>query len=227
MKILTWNCNMNFKSDFLALHSSDVDVLLIQECEKVPRDHFEGFDFHWVGQNDQKGLGVLTRGASKFPQEIYRSDFIYFMPVLYQDYFILGAWAFNGRAQKFGVKSSGYFLDVLEHYREHIRASKKVIIAGDFNNGPQWDTPGHRNNFMGIDEALSNLGLFSAYHLSKSEEFGKESLPTHFHQRNVNKPFHIDYIYSNLKPIKPVEVGLFEDWSMFSDLVPVTAEFKD
>jgi endonuclease/exonuclease/phosphatase family metal-dependent hydrolase len=180
-----------------------------------------------VGQNDKKGLGVLTRGSSEFPQEIYRSNFIYFIPVIYKGIFTLGAWAFNGRAQRFGAESSGYFLDALDHYGEQIRSSEKVIIAGDFNNGPQWDTPGHRNNFVGIDDALNKLGLFSAYHVSKSEDFGEESYPTYFHQRNLDKPFHIDYIYSNLKPIKSVEVGSFSDWSTFSDHVPVTAEFQD
>jgi len=216
---------MNFKSDFSALQTSDTDVLLVQECEKTPRDYYEGFDFHWVGQNEKKGLGVLTKGPSKFPQEIYRSDFVYFIPVMFKDYFILGAWAFNGRAQKFGAESSGYFLDVLDHYSERIRSSEKVVIAGDFNNGPQWDTPGHRNNFTGIDTALNELGLYSAYHLSTSEEFGKEASPTYFHQRNPEKPFHIDYVYSNLKSIKSVEAGSFSDWSKLSDHVPLTVEF--
>ena len=225
MKVLTWNCNMNFKSDFSALQTSDIDVLVVQECEKAPRDYFEGFDFHWVGQNDNKGLGVLTKGPSKFPQEIYRSDLIYFIPIMLKDYFILGVWAFNGRAQKFGAESSGYFLDVLDHYSERIRSSERVVIAGDFNNGPQWDTPGHRNNFAGIDRALNELGLYSAYHLSKSEEFGKEASPTYFHQRNPEKPFHIDYVYSNLNSIKSVEVGSFSDWSQLSDHVPLTVEY--
>jgi exonuclease III len=226
MKILTWNCNLNFKRDHSALQNIDADVLVIQECEKVPRDHFKGFDFQWVGQNDKKGLGVLTRGPSKFPQEIYRSDFIYFIPVLFKDFFILGAWAFNGRAQKFGVDSSGYFLDVLDHYGEQIRSSEKVVIAGDFNNGPQWDVPGHRNNFAGINFALNELGLYSAYHELKSEEFGNETQATHFHQRNADKPFHIDYIYSNLNPPLSVEVGSFSEWSQFSDHVPLTAVFS-
>jgi exonuclease III len=226
MKILTWNCNMSFRTDFSALQNSDADVLFIQECEQVPRDHFEGFDFHWVGQNNKKGLGVLTRGPSKFPQEIYRSDFIYFIPVVYRDIFILGAWAFNGRAQKFGADSSGYFLDVLEHYSENIRSSEKVVIAGDFNNGPQWDIPGHRNNFVDINRVLNEFGLYSAYHVSKSEEFGKETSPTYFHQRNPQKPFHIDYVYSNLSPIKSVEVGSFSDWSKKSDHVPLIVTFE-
>ena len=112
---------MNFKNDFSAIQNSGADILFIQECEKVPRDHFKEFDFHWVGQNEKKGLGVLTKGPSKFPQDIYRSDFIYFLPVVFQDILIIGAWAFNGRAQKFGAESSGYFLDVLAHYQEWIR----------------------------------------------------------------------------------------------------------
>ncbi len=80
---------MNFNNDFSAVQNSGADILLIQECEKVPRDYFNGFDFHCVGQNDKKGLGVLTKGPSKFPQDIYRSDFIYFLPVVFQDTLIL------------------------------------------------------------------------------------------------------------------------------------------
>ena len=225
MKILTWNCNMNFKSKFSAVQNFDADILLIQECEKLPRDHFDGFDFHWVGENVKKGLGILTNGRSEFPKENYRSDFIYFIPILYKDFFILGAWAFNGRAHKFGDKSSGYFLDVLDYYSQQIRTADKVVIAGDFNNGPQWDIPGHRNNFAGIDLALNELELYSAYHASKSEEFGKETSPTYFHQRNLEKAFHIDYVYSNLNPIKSVDVGSYSDWCKLSDHVPVTVVF--
>jgi exonuclease III len=226
MKIVTWNCNTNLKADFSVLDRFNADILFVQECEKMPRDCFDGFDFHWVGQNLKKGLGIFTRGPSKFPQEIYRSDFIYFIPVLYKDWFVLGAWAFNGRAQKFGTESSGYFLDVLDHYSKYIRSWDKVVVAGDFNNGPQWDSPGHRNNFADIDHSLNELGLYSAYHVSNSEEFGKETYPTYYHQRNPEKPFHIDYIYSNMKPLNPVTVGTFSDWASLSDHVPVTVEFE-
>jgi exonuclease III len=213
---------MNFNLKFTAVQNFEADILLVQECEKLPRDHFEGFDFHWVGENTKKGLGVLTRGPSEFPQEIYRSDFIYFIPVTYGGVFILGVWAFNDRAQKISAQSSGYFLDALAHYSEQIQASSEVVIAGDFNNGPQWDVPGHRNNFVGIDSALNALELHSAYHVSKLEEFGKETSPTYFHQRNLEKTFHIDYVYANLDLIKSVEVGSYSDWCALSDHVPVT-----
>ena len=227
MKILTWNCNLNLREKFQLLSEFESSVILIQECEKLAIDYFDGFTFHWIGQNESKGLGVLTKGPSEFLHGVYRSDFIYFMPVLFEDYFILGVWAFNGRAQKFGVEMSGYFLDVLAHYEEQIRSSEKVIVAGDFNNGPQWDTPGHRNNFVDIDEALNRLGLSSSYHVSNSEQFGKETSPTYFHQRNTDKPFHIDYVYSNLESVKSVNVGEFSLWSKVSDHVPVQAEFTE
>jgi exonuclease III len=214
---------MKFKSDFSALKNSDTDIFFIQECEKVPRDHFPGFDFHWVGQNEKKGLGVLTKGDSKFPQNIYSSKFIYFLPVVFQETLILGTWAFNGRAKKFGEESSGYFLEVLQHYGDWIKSSNQVVIAGDFNNGPQWDVAGHPNNFADINIALNNLGLKSAYHSYFSEEYGQETRQTHFHQRNPDKPFHIDYIYSNFKNVDSVEVGKFLEWSHLSDHVPMTA----
>ena len=216
---------MNFKLKFTAVQNFEADILLVQECEKLPRDNFEGFDFHWVGENAKKGLGVLTKGPSEFPQEIYRSDFIYFIPVTFRGLFILGVWAFNDRAGKISAQSSGYFLDALAHYSEQIQASSEVVIAGDFNNGPQWDVPGHKNNFVDINSALNALELHSAYHVSKLEEFGKETSPTYFHQRNLEKTFHIDYVYANFDLIESVEVGTYSDWSALSDHVPVTVLF--
>jgi endonuclease/exonuclease/phosphatase family metal-dependent hydrolase len=214
---------MKFKSDFSVLKNFYADILFIQECEKVPRNHFPGFDFHWIGQNEKKGLGVLTKGDSKFPQDIYSSKFVYFLPVVFQETLILGTWSFNGRAKKFDEGLSGYFLEVLEHYGDWIKSSKQVVIAGDFNNGPQWDVAGHPNNFADINIALNNLGLKSAYHSYFSEEHGQETRQTHFHQRNPDKPFHIDYIYSNFKKVDSVEVGKFLEWSHLSDHVPMTA----
>jgi exonuclease III len=214
---------MNFKRDFPAVLKSDADVLIIQECERVPLDYYPGFDFHWVGENTQKGLGILTKGGSEFPQKMYNSSFIYFLPVVYEETLILGVWAFNGRAKKFGEDASGYFLEVLEYYGEWIKSFKQVIVGGDFNNGPRWDVVGHPNNFADINVVLNNLGLKSAYHSYSSDEYGQESRHTHFHQRNPDKPFHIDYIYSNFKKVDSVEVGKFIEWSHLSDHVPLTA----
>jgi endonuclease/exonuclease/phosphatase family metal-dependent hydrolase len=138
----------------------------------------------------------------------------------------LGVWAFNSRAKKFGNSSSGYFLDAFEHYKEAISSSRRVIIAGDFNNGPQWDIPGHQNNFVDVNRSLNELGLFSTYHAYSKETFGLESMHTHFHQKNPEKKFHIDYIYTNFEEVISANIEKFENWSLFSDHTPLFTKLK-
>lgn len=225
MRTLTWNCNMRFKELAAKVADLDADIVCIQECEELPRDAFDGFEFHWVGNNKNKGLAVLTKGSSKFLEDIYRPNFVYFLPVAQEDLLVLGVWAFNGRAKKFSAESSGNFLDAIDHYRATIQSFRKVVVLGDFNNGPQWDKPGHRNNFEGINAALNHLGLVSAYHLSRKEDFGKEKLATYFHHKKSDNGFHIDYIYSNFGTPLKVDVGLFSEWSQSSDHVPLSAQF--
>jgi len=66
MKILTWNCNQGIGNDFSAIKEFDADVVIIQECEKLDKNSFEGYSSHWIGTNDRKGLAVLTRAKSEF-----------------------------------------------------------------------------------------------------------------------------------------------------------------
>jgi exodeoxyribonuclease-3 len=67
-------------------------------------------------------------------------------------------------------------------------------------------------------------GFISAYHTAFSEEPGSERLGTHFHQRNPQKYFHIDYIYSKGFRVAGVQVEEFTNWKEFSDHVPLAAE---
>ena len=216
---------MSFRKDFSAIQDFDADVIFVQECEELPKDYFQNFTFHWIGNNQKKGLGILTKGSSRLANEIYNSNFIYFLPVVYNDIHLLGAWSFNHRAKKFGEEMSGYFLEVLDHYREWINQPSQVVIAGDFNNGPQWDKPRNPNNFVDINDALENLGLKSTYHGHTGEEFGSETKHTYFHQRKAAQKYHIDYIYSKNKEVEIVEIGNFADWSHLSDHVPLITTF--
>ena len=216
---------MSFRKDFEAIKDSDADIIFIQECEELPQEYFPGYEYHWVGNNQRKGLGILTKGPSRLANEVYSSNFIYFLPVVFNDIYLLGAWSFNHRAKKFGDEMSGYFLEVLDHYKDWINQSSEVVIAGDFNNGPQWDKARNPNNFVDINVALENLGLKSTYHGHTGEEFGSESKHTYFHQRKVEQKYHIDYIYSKNKDVETVEIGNFQDWSHLSDHVPLITTF--
>ena len=203
----------------------EADIMCIQECEELPGDTFDGFKFHWVGNNKNKGLGILTKRSSEFLGDVYKSEFVYFSPVAQGDILVLGVWAFNGRAKKFSNESSGYFLDAFDYYRDTILSFQNVLVLGDFNNGPKWDKPGHRNNFSDINIALNEIGLVSLYHKITGEEFGKEKKATYFHHKNFQKPFHIDYIYSNLDTCKSVSLGNSSEWLNFSDHIPLSADF--
>lgn len=228
MKILTWNCNLQYAKKSKQIDSFDADVLVIQECESLPSDYKPGYQLFWVGNNDKKGLAVLVRGTNSFIVKKETNNFAYFLPVQTDFGLVIGVWSFNGRAKKFGSKVSGYIVDALEAFKNEISCNAKVVIAGDFNNGPRWDLKGfHRNNFRIIQSDLISKGFVSAYHTAFSEEPGSESLGTHFHQRNPQKNFHIDYIYSKGFRVGGVQLEEFTNWKEFSDHVPLAAELTD
>jgi len=228
MKILTWNCNLHYAKKSEQIESFDADVLVIQECESLPNDYKPGYQLFWVGNNDKKGLAVLVRGANSFIVKKESSDFAYFLPVQTDFGLVIGVWSFNGRAKKFGSKVSGYIVDALEAFETEISSNAKVVIAGDFNNGPRWDLRGfHRNNFRLIQSELMGRGFISAYHTAFSEEPGSEKIGTHFHQRNPQTHFHIDYIYSKGFRVAGVQLEDFANWKEFSDHVPLAAELTD
>ena len=228
MKVLTWNCNLQFAKKHSLVDTFDADVLVIQECEYLPIDYKPGYQLFWVGNNEKKGLAVLVRGNSSFRVEKGKRDFAYFLPIQSDYGLILGVWSFNKRAQKFGLNVSGYLVDALEAYEDVVSFNAKVVIAGDFNNGPRWDIGRfHRNNFRLIQSELNKSGFISSYHEAFTETPGNESRATHFHQRNPAKGYHIDYIYSKGFKVGDVNLGEFTKWSEASDHVPLLAELTD
>ena len=226
MKILTWNCNLVLRKDFELIRHFDSDIIIIQECEKLDLNQFEGYKSHWIGVNNLKGLAVLTKGESNFTSELFRNDLIYFLPTSFGDTAVLGVWAFNGRANKKIPNGSGFVLEALQHYGDWLKSHKNIVIAGDFNNAPQFDIPNNKNNFVDINYRFSEFGLSSAYHKYSEEPIGSESADTYFHQKNPSKGFHIDYIYTNFRTVGSVEIGKFEDWISVSDHVPIISKFN-
>ena len=219
---------MQFSKKSALVDSFNADVLVIQECEFLPMDYKPGYQLFWVGNNEKKGLAVLVRGNSSFRVEKSSKDFAYFLPIQSDYGLILGVWSFNKRAQKFGLKVSGYLVDALEAYEDVVSSNAKVVIAGDFNNGPRWDIGKfHRNNFRLIQNELNLRGFASSYHEAFSETAGSETRGTHFHQRNPAKEYHIDYIYSKGFKVGSVELENFTKWSDASDHVPLSAELTD
>ena len=59
MRVISWNCNLNFKAKFDIISALKPNLLIVQECEQLPKNYFPNAEYLWVGRNQKKGLGVL------------------------------------------------------------------------------------------------------------------------------------------------------------------------
>ena len=171
----------------------------------------------------KKGLGVIIKKDSAQVSSLHNKNLIHFLPIIADEINILGVWAFNHRAKKYGEHVDGKTLEAIKYYYEWLQEKPKSIVAGDFNNSIIWDKPSNKD-FYNINEKLESIGLSSSYHKVTSDDYGEEKQKTFYHTKNIQKQYHIDYIYTCGMDLKSVNVGTFEDWITFSDHCPVTVE---
>ena len=93
------------------------------------------------------------------------------------------------------------------------------------NSNVQWDEWDRWWNHSDVVRALEEINIRSLYHHVMGEEQGKESKPTLFMHRKLEKPYHIDYAFIS-KPLlgknkNMIEVGEPELWLKYSDHMPV------
>tara|TARA_B100000767_G_scaffold96484_1_gene92708 strand:+ start:149 stop:829 length:681 start_codon:yes stop_codon:yes gene_type:complete len=225
MKIMTWNCNLNLAKKYQYIESFDTDILIIQECEKLKEDYFSGRKFFWTGRIENKGLGVLIKNDSASIDPSVDHNLINFLPIQSDDLRILGVWAYNHRAIKFGNDVSGNTIDAIKYYRDWlVKGSSRCIFGGDLNNSIIWDKRNNDNNFQNINSSLNDLGFESAYHLLSGEKFGQESEATFYHTKKEPKKYHIDYLYTKSLDVKSLTVGKYQDWIKLSDHCPMIIE---
>ena len=226
MKIVTWNCNLNFARKYEHIESMDADVCIIQECEKLKEDHFPNSKFFWTGRIENKGLGILVKNGSASLDSSHNPDLINFLPIKSDNLKILGVWAYNHRAKKFGDNVSGETIQAIEFYKEWLSDGElPCVFGGDFNNSIIWDRPNNNNNFENINAQLENLGFASVYHSNTSDEFGYEKNATFFHTKNKDKKYHIDYLFLRSIEYKSLNIGKFSEWIKLSDHVPIILDF--
>ena len=127
----------------------DADICIIQECEKLKEDYFPNAKFFWTGRIENKGLGVLIKNGSASLDPIHNPNLINFLPIRSDNIKILGVWAYNHRARKFGNDVSGETIAAIEYYKKWL-ANKDLpcVFGGDFNNSVIWDKPNKENNFQ-------------------------------------------------------------------------------
>ena len=226
MKIVTWNCNLNFAKKYKYIESMNADIYIIQECEKLKKDYFPNSKFFWTGRIENKGLGVLAKNGGASLDSSHNPDLINFLPVRSDNLKILGVWAYNHRAKKFGDNVSGETIQAIDFYKEWLSDGElPCVFGGDFNNSIIWDRPNNKNNFENINAQLENLGFASVYHSNTSDEFGYEKNATFFHTKNKDKKYHIDYLFLRSIEYKSLNIGKFSEWIKLSDHVPIILDF--
>ena len=223
MIITTWNCNLKLKSKYEYIELLDSDILIIQECEKLKQDYFPNNQYFWTGRDENKGLGVLVKKDTANVSKLHNPNFIHFLPIETDSLNIMGVWAFNHRAVKYGDNANGRTLDAINYYNVWLKDSQKSIFAGDFNNSIIWDKKSNPS-FSNINNELNRLGYESSYHKQTQDIFGKEKETTFYHTKKEDKKYHIDYIYIKDMNIKSLHIGSYDKWIEHSDHCPVSIE---
>jgi exonuclease III len=246
LKIVTWNCNGAFRKKFTLLESFDADIYIIQECEN-PADSTHEYrtwagEYLWIGDSKHKGLGVfakkehsLTRmdKSGRFAPSGNPKDVVFdsaglksFLPCRVNDTFnLLAVWT-----KQNGSPTFGYIGQMWLYWQIHHTwlSNETSVICGDFNSNAIWDTPDRWWNHSNVVQGFEGAGLSSAYHDFFGVIQGEEPHPTLYHQKKLQKPFHIDYCFlpQNVSSLKSVTVGSADEWLAFSDHMPLVVEFE-
>ena len=234
MKIVAWNCQgaLHNKFDNLAALGPDLAVIPEMASPEVLKRKIRnqlGFSAEWVGQSENKGLGVLINPQWDYQiAECFDPQFELFLPVEIltpRRINVLAVWAFNHRAKN-NSPAANATNNVLKFYTDWI-GNAPTIILGDFNNSVIWDKPGSLNNFREIIATLKSLGLSSLYHQQFNQSLGTEEDSTLFMYRKQDKRYHVDYFFASqqlLDNCGKLLIGKPSDWLQISDHAPLSLE---
>lgn len=209
------------------------DILIIPECEHPNKMIFKNetnkpSDLFWFGENTNKGLGIFSYSDFKIQLlEIHNPNFKYIIPLSVTNsnitLIIFAIWA-----QK--PENNDCYTEQIwnaVHFYNELLENDNVILAGDFNSSSIWDKPNRICNHTNLVDFLSGKNIRSSYHTFKNESQGKESSPTLFMHRKIDRPYHIDYCFvSNnlINSIRNVEIGEYLRWTKYSDHTPLSIE---
>mgnify|MGYP000618490479 CR=1 FL=1 len=231
--LVAWNCNMAFREKKRHVLQYDPDILVIPECEDpaTKGDWSEFSDWVWVGENENKGLGVFARnGITLELADDETNQSRYVVPVNVDGAAdVLAVWAMNdeGNPER---RYIGQVYTALQQYRNFVKSD--TVVAGDFNWNVVWDDSPKSplcGNFSDTVEILRQHGLQSVYHAETDSEFGDEGQPTFFMHKKQERPYHTDYVFASdarTASISDFHVGKYDEWVELSDHMPILTSFE-
>ncbi len=230
MKIISWNCNGAFRKKYGYLDEFDSDILVIQECEDPRRSTDKNYknwanNCLWLGDNKNKGLGIFAKSHIEITPLNWENDRLkYFIPCkIENDFNLIATWCHGANSPTFG-----YIGQMWKYLQLHKTKFKKCVIAGDFNSNVIWDKWDRWWNHSDVLRELENQDIISFYHKFFLEDQGTESRPTLYLQKNINKPYHIDYIFGSneiAERVIALDIGNATKWLDKSDHMPLICEF--
>ena len=242
LRIVSWNCAGALHRKWQHVLALEPDIAIISESCLPERLGFprsvegQSTNSDWVGSLHFKGLGVFTFGdwrLSRLPTYDQRLEWILPLQVSGPVGFtLIAVWAMNHRSKQpippgWGTSQALAAADVYDLER----IDGPVVITGDFNSAPVWDTP-RRPRFANLISRYDRLQLQSAYHASTGERFGEESKPTHWwrERSETGTNFHIDYTFipQDWVPAATTELGGFDSWctQAGSDHAPIIVDIE-
>ena len=231
MKIVSWNCASKFREKYTSIIEEDADIYVICECEDPSRAkvkeyvEFAGDNYFWTGDLHWKGLGIFAKENIKIEKIAgLNEEYKNFIALRVNDSFnLLGVWAMP----KYVEMIHDYFDANPDLFDDNL------VICGDFNSNVIWnnehkskDKEGNNKDQTNLNKKLNKKGLFSAYHDLTSEKQGKETQYTFYLNWNLDKPYHIDYVYAARDKVIGFKIGNANKWIELSDHVPITFEIK-
>tara|TARA_R110002167_G_scaffold48789_1_gene143432 strand:- start:463 stop:1218 length:756 start_codon:yes stop_codon:yes gene_type:complete len=248
VRIVSWNCSGGLRNKLHATDRLNSDVLIVQECEDPSRSisayHQWAGNYLWVGDSKNKGIGVFAKNGHKVKKLDWSSEYTLaigyskshaltwrtddlklFLPFTIDDKInVLAVWSKGIDSHKFGY--IGQIWKYIQLHRVDI-CRHKTIILGDFNSNSRWDRSDCWWNHSDVVGELEEMGFESQYHKQADERQGEESIPTFLMHRKVERPYHIDYIFTStdMKNSSELTIGDMVDWLSLSDHMPLTLDW--
>lgn len=233
MRIISWNCNGAFRRKYKHLLALDADLMIIQECEDPAQSNDAEYknslnNYLWIGHNKNSGLGVFAKPSYSLNILDWPSETLQlFLPfTVNASMHILAVWTKQANSPTF--QYIGQFWKYLQLNREQFSLTQPLIL-GDFNSNKIWDKWDRWWNHSNVVDELDSLGIRSLYHTKFNILQGEEKHPTFYLQRNITKPYHIDYAFMHETLIKHalINIGLASDWLPISDHMPLVIDLHD